>query len=102
MGDGDAVFGPLVWHDGFLRWKGEIAWPGTDRVEVLLDDQDRKAGFPVARQSLEWVRAHEPEIRGAVAAELLTWCNGACAPADTVSEEELLRTAVRDMAFSPA
>jgi hypothetical protein len=73
----------LVWHDGFLAWKGEIAWPGTDRVEVLLDDQDRKAGFPVARQSLEWVRAHEPEIHRAVAAELLAWCNGACAPADT-------------------
>jgi hypothetical protein len=82
----------LVWHDGFLRWKGAIVWPGTDRVEVLLNDQDIEVGWPVARQSLEWLRAHEPEIRRAVAAEFLTWCNDTFAPAHPVSEEKFLRT----------
>jgi hypothetical protein len=92
VGDSDPVFGPLAWHDGFLRWKGEISWPDTDRVEVLLDEQDREAGCPVARQSLEWVRANEPEIRRAVATEFLAWCNGTFAPDHPVSEEEFLRT----------
>jgi hypothetical protein len=90
--NGDSVFGPLAWDDGFLRWKGEIAWPDTDRVEVLLDEQDREAGWPVARQSLEWVRAHEPEVRRAVVTEFLAGCNDAFAPAHPVSEEEFLRT----------
>jgi hypothetical protein len=94
MADADSVFGPLVWHDGVLRWMGEIAWPGTDRVEVLLDDPAREAALPVARQSLEWVRAHEPEVRRAVAAEFLAWCNDTFAPAQPISEEEFMRTVV--------
>lgn len=92
MAADDAAFGDLLWHDGFLAWKGEIAWPGTDRVEVLLADNDLEAVLPAARQSLEWVQAHEPEIRRAVAAEFLTWCNNTFAPACPIGEEEFLQT----------
>jgi len=87
----DPVFGPLAWHDGFLAWKGELVWPGTDRVEVLLDEEDRATGFLAARQSLAWVRDHEREVRQAVAAEFLDWCNDAFAPPVPISREEFLR-----------
>lgn len=92
MAAGDAVFGPLVWHDGFLTWKGEIGWPGTDRVEVLLADKDIEAVLPVARQSLEWVRVHEPEIRRAVAEEFLAWCNETFSPTRPISDGDFQRT----------
>ncbi len=87
----DPVFGSLVWDAGFLAWKGKIVWPQTEGVEILLDDAEHAAGFPVGRQSLEWFRLHEPRIRRLVAGDVLVWCNGYFGPDEPVSEAEFLQ-----------
>lgn len=87
----DPVFGSLTWDQGFLAWKGKIAWPPTDGVEVLLDNREVAFGFRIGRECLEWFRRHEPLIRRLVAAEVLAWCNDYFEPVQPVSEAEFLR-----------
>jgi hypothetical protein len=87
----DPVFGSLAWDDGFLAWKGKIAWPQTDGVEVLLDDAERASGFPIGRQSLEWFRMNEPYIRRLIVEDVLAWCNDTFGPDKPVNGAEFLR-----------
>jgi hypothetical protein len=88
----DAVFGPLRWDEGFLAWKGQLEWSPGLRVEVLLAlGKDRAAGLRVARESLDWVRAHEPQVRRLVAEDLSAWCSDFFRPEDPVGEARFLQ-----------
>lgn len=87
----DPVFGRLEWDDGFLAWKGEIAWSPNHRIEILLGEEGRASNFREARASLEWLRSHEARVRELVAKDLLDWCNDEFSPESRLGEIEFLR-----------
>jgi hypothetical protein len=72
----DEVFGSLGATPG--GWDGAIEWRPGQRVGVSVcreEGQDIDAMLAVARRSLEWLRAHEPEAAGFVADRLLELYN---------------------------
>jgi hypothetical protein len=73
----DPDFGHLTW-DGLLNcWLGGIDLHPNDHVEITVSgtDADRFMGFQAARDSLAWLRLHEPLARRQVAAEMVALYN---------------------------
>jgi hypothetical protein len=72
----DEVFGPFDARSG--GWDGTIEWRAGQQVGVTVcreDQQDVPAMLSVARDSLDWLRAHEAEADGFVADTLLELYN---------------------------
>ena len=68
----DPVFGHLTW-DGLLNcWLGGVDLRPEFHVEITVSgtDEDRFMGFSAAKESLVWLREHEPDARRQVATEM--------------------------------
>jgi hypothetical protein len=73
----DAVFGRLTWDAQLNCWLGGIDLTQGFHTEITVSgtEADRFMGFPAARESWAWLRAHEPEARRQVAAEMVVLYN---------------------------
>jgi hypothetical protein len=73
----DADFGHLTWDRQLNCWLGGVDLTPDFHVEIAVSgaDEDRFMGFRGARDSLGWLRKHEPEARRQVAAEMVELYN---------------------------
>jgi hypothetical protein len=71
------VLGRLTWDEQFSSWTGGVDLNPDFHTAISIwgPKEDRLQHFPVARESLLWLRVHEPEARSQVAAEMVELYN---------------------------
>src|SRR5262249_58181306 len=86
----DAEFGHLTWDAQLNCWLGGVDLTPGFHVEITVwgTDADRFMGFPAARDSLGWLREHEPDARRQVAAEMVELYNDSWSDEAPITAEE--------------
>ena len=86
------AFGRLAWDDHLEWWKGTAEFAPGQRidlhVEATNDPAALRAAVALAGPALERLRASEPAVRAAVAAQMTAAHNEYCASEDEVTEQQ--------------
>jgi hypothetical protein len=85
----DPVLGHLEWDDQLNCWSGGVDLTPDFHAEftVSATEEDRFLGIAAARVSLAWLKAHEPEARAQVAAEMVELYNDCWTDEGEISAE---------------